>query len=96
MTYTTDEIRAMLDETKHLGDGQFPIPRNVAALAITQAEEIERLRELLTEARGDISTYVDQDYPADTCQQYPDIARRHFRDMELCRRIDAALKEPKP
>lgn len=59
-------------------------------------DDVERLRDLLAEARDDLSTSVDQEYPAAVCRQYPDIARRHYRDMDLCRRIDAALMETKP
>lgn len=66
--------------------------------AAMELPEVQDVLTLLTEARADLETYVNADYPADTCAEYPDIARRHARDMELCRRIDAALaaiKEPK-
>jgi hypothetical protein len=64
---TTDEIRTMLDETKHLGDGQFPIPRNVAAIAITHAEqlahaltlpEIKALVDIARDCRGSDARYA--------------------------------------
>ena len=64
---------------------------------LADAEDfIEHLLTLLTEAASDLTTYVDAEYPPDTCDRYPDIARRHFRDMELVRRIKSALtgKEP--
>jgi chromosome segregation ATPase len=57
---------------------------------------IEHLLKLLAEAASDLTAYVDAEYPTDTCAQYPHIANRHYRDMELVRRIEAALtgKEP--
>ena len=71
------------------------------AARVISALDADLLAELvgaLAEAKVDIGTYVDQDYPPNTCAQYPDVARRHFRDMELCRRIDAILAklEDKP
>ena len=54
-------------------------------------DAIAELVGLVTESRRDLAVYVDADYPPHLCAQYPDIARRHHRDMELCRRIDAAL-----
>jgi hypothetical protein len=48
---------------------------------------------LLREARADLATYVDADYPPETRKQYPDIQRRWDRDMELCRRIDAIIEQ---
>jgi hypothetical protein len=67
------------------------------AIVYLRAEN-SMFRELLAEARDDLSTSVDQEYPAVVRRQYPDVERRHFRDMELCRRIETALKtlEPKP
>ncbi len=59
--------------------------------AAMELPEVKDVLTLLTEARADLETYVNADYPASTCAEYPDIARRHARDMELCRRIDAAL-----
>jgi chromosome segregation ATPase len=64
---------------------------------LADAEDfIEHLLELLEEAASDLTAYVDAEYPPDTCAQYPDIANRRERDMELVRRIEAALtgKEP--
>ena len=57
------------------------------------ADEIERLKELLAEARDDIHDEVINRYPfRDT---YPDDQRRYERDMNIVNRIDAALK-PNP
>ena len=50
---------------------------------------------LLIEASTDLTAYVDADYPPESCVRYPDIARRHHRDLELVRRIDATLAEIK-
>ena len=52
---------------------------------------IEALTALLTEAAADLTACVNAEYPPDTCAQYPHIAKRHHRDMELVRRIQAAL-----
>ena len=62
-----------------------------------RADLMAELVGLLQEARTDLQSYVDHDYPPETCAAHPSVARHHFRDMELCRRIDAALakiKEP--
>ena len=58
--------------------------------------DIAHLHKLLAEAASDLTAYVDAEYPPDTCAQYPDIAKRHYRDMELVRRIEAALKGETP
>lgn len=54
-----------------------------------------RLRKLLTEAAADLTAYVDAEYPLDTYAEYPHIAKRHHRDMELVRHIQAALNTGK-
>lgn len=51
----------------------------------------EELIALLIEASADLTAYVDADYPPESCTKYPDIARRHHRDLELVRRIDASI-----
>ena len=64
---------------------------------LADAEDfIEHLLKLLAEAASDLTAYVDAEYPPDTCDRYPDISNRRERDMELVRRIEAALtgKEP--
>lgn len=48
--------------------------------------------DLLREAAGDLTEYVDAEYPLRERALYPAIAKRHFRDMELVRRINAALE----
>ena len=60
--------------------------------AKTAEAERDRLRALLAEAASDLTTYVDAEYPPDTCDRYPGIANRRERDMELVRRIEAELK----
>jgi aspartyl/asparaginyl-tRNA synthetase len=54
--------------------------------------EIEKLTALLKEARQDLEVYITNEYPKD---QHPYYERQWNRDMELCRRIDAALEEVK-
>ena len=58
-------------------------------------ERINVLEALLKEARSDIASQVDAEYPEASRAQYPHIERRWMRDMDLCWRIDDAL-EPKP
>jgi len=62
-------------------------------LANARAEQLaatcERLEALLREARTDLEDYVTQEYPK---HAHPYFERQWNRDMELCRRIDAALK----
>jgi hypothetical protein len=53
--------------------------------------DLKGLVGLLKEARSDLASYIDHDYPEATRAQYPDIQRRWKRDMELCWKIDAAL-----
>lgn len=52
--------------------------------------EIEKLTALLMEARQDLEVYITNEYPK---EQHPYYERQWNRDMELCRRIDAALAE---
>ena len=63
--------------------------------ALEPAPDLAELVGLLQEARTDLQSYVDHDYPPETCAAHPSVARQHFRDMELCRRIAAALAKIK-
>jgi len=69
------------------------------ALMLARAEGAEAdnivLRKLLTEAAADLTAYVNAEHPWDTCAEYPHIAKRHYRDMELVRHIEAALNTGK-
>lgn len=56
-------------------------------------ERLVKATKLLDEARGDLSTYVGMEYPAESRAKYPSVERRWQRDMALCREIDAFLKE---
>jgi hypothetical protein len=62
-----------------------------AQIAEAQIAKVEALVELLKEARSDLVSYIDHDYPEASRAQYPDVQRRWKRDMELCWKIDAAL-----
>lgn len=53
----------------------------------------KKLVDLIREARGDLASYVDADWPEVTRNQYPPIQAKWKRDMELCWMIDAALAE---
>ena len=63
-------------------------------------EESAKLRALLVEARDDIAGYVEHEYPFCMRLSSRDNQRRWNRDMDICFRIDKALKEmdsdPKP
>jgi hypothetical protein len=48
---------------------------------------------LLKEAAADLAAYIEHDYPASQRSVYPDVHRRWDRDMDLVRRIDAALEQ---
>ena len=52
--------------------------------------KLEKTVELLKEARQDLEEYVTHEWPKD---EHPVYERKWERDMELCRRIDAALAE---
>ena len=58
-------------------------------------EALEQLIALLIEASADLTAYADADYPPESCARYPDIARRHHRDLEWVRRINATLAKIK-
>ncbi len=82
-----------MQELASLGQAQEAYQAQLApeATVATLAAQVEAMRGLLKEARDDIAEYVNADYPEEYRAQYPDMARRYTRDMELCRRIDAAL-----
>lgn len=74
----------------------IPLPTHAALLAAAlKLPEVAAICDLLREAAGDLTEYVDAEYPLCEHALYPSIAKRHFRDMELVRRINAAL-EAKP
>ena len=56
-------------------------------------DKTEKLRALLVEARDDIAEYVEHEYPFRLRISYRDNQRRWNRDMDICFRIDKALKE---
>ena len=90
-----NRIKALNNENDILlGEVEYlEMMRDDLQKAFTRAADTrDRLRALLAEAASDLTAYVDAEYPPDTCDQYPDIARRHYRDMELVRRIKAELK----
>jgi hypothetical protein len=66
---------------------------NEGATAAARHVMAERrvLIDLLRQARSDLAAYVDADWPAHLCEQYPSYARKRERDMALCYEIDAAL-----
>ena len=97
MTHPTDdELEAMatkLDgKTHNMIEGHVQM-EDAAAMLRACKGRVKALVALLREAREDISVYVDTDYPEISRAEYPDIQRRWHRDMEMCRRIDAALRD---
>ena len=87
--WTGTEWVALPSEAEALAGLLAEARKEAAALR----ERVARLEGLLQEARTDLQSYVDHDYPPETCAAHPSVARQHFRDMELCRRIDAALND---
>ena len=79
--YAADRIEALLD-----------VRDTLRRLLAKQTARAERLEALLREARSDLAAYVDSDYTEVQRANYPSVERQWQRDMELCRRIDAALK----
>lgn len=67
--------------------------KNIDTLKAELADQrVKALVELLREARADLVSYVETDWPEDQRAQYPSYQRKWERDMELCNRIDAALR----
>lgn len=66
------------------------VARDIAHTLRTQAAEVARLRELLTEAADDLEASVQALYAGMTD---PTSVRRRDRDMDLPRRIRALLAE---
>jgi hypothetical protein len=66
-------------------------PAPTALQAALAVPEVRALRDLLAEARGDLHVYIGTEYPEQMRAKYPSVQRQFDRDMELCRRIDAAL-----
>ncbi len=64
-------------------------PTLSAALTVP---EVKALVQLLKEARYDLEVYVDADWPSDLRSRYKSYQSKWDRDMELPRRIDAALR----
>ena len=87
MNMTKEIAREYLANTQIPGifSGAAGIGVDIAIAYLASVEENERMRGLLEEAAVDLTAYVGQDYPPDTCDKYPDVARRHFRDLELVR-----------
>jgi len=56
-------------------------------------DKTEKLRELLLDARYELRCYVEHAYFTGLRAQYPDQERRWRQDMDICFRIDKALKE---
>ena len=56
--------------------------------------EVYSLQRLLTEARADIFEEIQSRYPLHS-REMPTNMRRYQRDMDIVRRIDAALAENK-
>lgn len=91
----SSEVRAL---SRHIQGriAAIPLPTHADMLAhAMRLPEVAAICDLLREAAGDLTEYVDAEYPLCEHALYPSIAKRHFRDMELVRRINAAL-EAKP
>lgn len=92
LTLADDKNEELMDRIEALVRGQnYWIDRcgRERAFASSHRVRAERLEALLREARIDLEDYVTQEYPK---HAHPYFGRQWDRDMELCRRIDAALK----
>ena len=97
MVDDTDAFLAWLDSLPKEPNDKLKAMYAAYKATVKTAPDLAELVGLLQEARTDLQSYVDHDYPPETCAAHPSVARHHFRDMELSRRIDAALakiKEP--
>ena len=97
-----DTLTAQLESTLKDRAAIIADRDRLKALVVSQGAQMQRqseaaeadnarLRGLLTEAAADLTAYVNAEYPPDTCAEYPHIAKRHHRDMELVRHIEAAI-----
>lgn len=91
-----DYIDVGLNLLRHLKEQRFGVFSLVEGEALEPDPErlaaVHEMKSLLKEAAVDLTSYVNMDYPAAECAVYPDIARRHHRDLELVRKIEVALK----
>jgi hypothetical protein len=101
----TEQLAAARDDA-HAAEDELELQEQEACMMENDYIKLEKERDaleaklakavaLLIEASTDLTAYVDADYPPESCVRYPDIARRHHRDLELVRRIDATLAEIK-
>lgn len=93
----TAKLEREVENERGVVDGRSRYERvaqryRLALSARDEAEaEIERLRGLLKEAREELASQVEHEYPEQVRAAYPIMARKYKRDMDLCYRIDAAL-----
>ena len=72
------------------GNNEQFFPENVASILAESAIEASGLVPLLQEAREEMAMTNHDQHPYRN--EYPDHMRRYKRDMDLCYRIDEALK----
>lgn len=78
-----------LDAVDECGEAWWNACDTILALpAAATPPEVLALVDLLKEARQDLEEYITHEWPKD---EHPVYERKWERDMELCRRIDAAL-----
>lgn len=56
--------------------------------------KVAAMAALLDEARAVLRAYIESAYPSDFREKYASMQRQYDRDMDLCRRIDAAIATP--
>jgi hypothetical protein len=86
LLYQTDKrLQDACDRVDEANDRADTARQDGIALGLAMA--------LLKEAAADLAAYIEHDYPASQRSVYPDVQRRWDRDMDLVRRIDAALEQ---
>jgi len=92
LTAERDEARVAINQIgKCIGVlGAVQCVGDIVVEAEKRFSRLAKAVELLKEARQDLEEYVTHEWPKD---EHPVYERKWERDMELCRRIDAALAE---
>lgn len=101
---STEAVTALANVHQHVGDNPakyvmgHPHHWKTADTLRSLLKERDNLRTkldeavaLLTEASSDLTSYVSAEYPLEDRMKYPEMERKCHRDLELVRRIDAAI-----
>ena len=83
-------MSGILETLKFLGSSWLEVAVAVDERLETQAARIAELGALLYEARHDLAAFIENAHPHR--EKYPHIMKDFENDMEIVRRIDAALE----